>query len=58
LKKANAEMAKTLKELLEATDRENQKFVTEAQDAWKAYADKEHLSRIAAAPTAAAPSGR
>ena len=50
LKKANAEMAKTLKELLEATDKENQKFVTEAQDAWKAYADKECISRIGGSP--------
>ena len=29
-------MAKTLKELLDATDKENQKYVTEAQEAWKA----------------------
>ena len=36
LKQANAEMAKTLKELLDATDKENQKYVTEAQEAWKA----------------------
>jgi uncharacterized protein YecT (DUF1311 family) len=50
LKKANAEMAKTLKELLEATDKEDQKYVTEAQEAWKAYADKECLSRIGGSP--------
>jgi uncharacterized protein YecT (DUF1311 family) len=50
LKKANAEMAKTLKELLEATDKEDQKYVTEAQEAWKAYADKECISRIGGSP--------
>ena len=35
LKKANAEMAKTLKELLAATDKDNHTFITEAQDAWE-----------------------
>jgi uncharacterized protein YecT (DUF1311 family) len=50
LKKANAEMAKTLKELLEATDKEDHKYVTEAQTAWQAYADKECLSRIGGSP--------
>jgi uncharacterized protein YecT (DUF1311 family) len=50
LKTANAEMAKTLKELLEATDKEDQKYVTEAQEAWKAYADKECISRIGGSP--------
>jgi uncharacterized protein YecT (DUF1311 family) len=50
LKKANADMGKTLKELLEATDKEDQKHVTEAQEAWKAYADKECISRIGGSP--------
>ena len=50
LKKANAEMAKNLKELLDATEKEDQKYVTEAQEAWKAYADKECISRIGGSP--------
>lgn len=50
LKKANADMAKTLKELLDETDKEDHKYVTEAQDAWKAWADKECLARIGGSP--------
>jgi uncharacterized protein YecT (DUF1311 family) len=50
LKKANAEMARTLKELLEATDKEDHKYVTEAQAAWQGYADKECLARIGGSP--------
>jgi uncharacterized protein YecT (DUF1311 family) len=50
LKKANVEMAKTLQELLAATDKDNHKFVTEAQGAWVAYREKECLSRIGGSP--------
>ena len=50
LTKANAEMAKTLKELLAATDKDNHRFVTEAQAAWEAYSNKECLSRIGGSP--------
>jgi uncharacterized protein YecT (DUF1311 family) len=50
LKKADAEMAKTLQDLLAATDDDNRKLVTEAQDAWQAYRDKECLSRIGGSP--------
>lgn len=58
LKKANAEMAKTLKELLDETDKENHKYVTEAQDAWKAWATRNASRASAAVPIAAAPSDR
>lgn len=50
LKKANAEMAKTLQELLAATDKDNHKVVTEAQQAFEAYREKECLSRIGGSP--------
>jgi uncharacterized protein YecT (DUF1311 family) len=50
LKKADAEMAKTLQDLLAATEDENRKYVTEAQDARQAYRDKECTSRIGGSP--------
>ena len=50
LKKANAEMAKTLKELFAATDKDSHTFVIEAQDAWEVWRDKECLSRIGGSP--------
>jgi uncharacterized protein YecT (DUF1311 family) len=50
LKKADAEMAKTLQELLAATDAEDRKFVTEAQEAWSTYRDKECTARIGGSP--------
>lgn len=50
LKSADADMAKTLQELLAATDADDRKFVTEAQDAWSAYRDKECIARIGGSP--------
>lgn len=50
LKKADAEMATALKELLAATDADDRKFVTEAQDAWNTYRDKECIARIGGSP--------
>jgi uncharacterized protein YecT (DUF1311 family) len=50
LRKENAEMAKTLEALLKETDKDNHKYVTEAQAAWQAYADKECFSRIGGSP--------
>lgn len=50
LKKADAEMAKTLQDLLAASDDDSRRFVTEAQAAWDAYRDKECLSRIGGSP--------
>lgn len=50
LKKADAEMATALKDLLAATDADDRKFVTEAQDAWSAYRDKECIARIGGSP--------
>lgn len=50
LKTADAEMAKTLQELLAATDADDRKFVTEAQDAWSTYRDKECVARIGGSP--------
>src|SRR4051794_29889907 len=41
LRKDTAEMKKTLDALLKETDKDDQKYVTEAQAAWQAYADKE-----------------
>lgn len=50
LQKADAEMTKTLQELLAATDAEDRKFVTEAQEAWSTYRDKECTARIGGSP--------
>lgn len=50
LKEANAEIAKTLQELLAATDKDDRRFVTEAQQAWQAYSDKECIARIGGSP--------
>lgn len=50
LQKADAEMAKTLQELLAASDAEDRKFVTEAQEAWSTYRDKECTARIGGSP--------
>lgn len=50
LKKADAEMATALKDLLAATDADDRKFVTEAQDAWSTYRDKECIARIGGSP--------
>ena len=50
LRKANADMAKSLKELLDETDKDNRKYVTEAQEAWQAWADKECIARIGGSP--------
>jgi uncharacterized protein YecT (DUF1311 family) len=50
LRKDQAEMAKKLEALLKETDKDNHKFVNEAQAAWQAYADKECLSRIGGSP--------
>jgi uncharacterized protein YecT (DUF1311 family) len=50
LRKENAEMAKTLEALLKETDKDNHKYVTEAQAAWQSYTDKECFSRIGGSP--------
>src|SRR4051812_41273657 len=50
LRKDTAEMKKTLDALLKETDKDDQKYVTEAQAAWQAYADKECFSRIGGSP--------
>lgn len=50
LKKADAEMATTLKALLAETDKDNRRYVTEAQQAWESFRDKECLSRIGGSP--------
>ncbi len=50
LKAADADMAKALLDLLAATDADDRKFVTEAQDAWGAYRDKECVARIGGSP--------
>ena len=50
LKKSDAEMAVALNELLAAIDAEDRKFVTEAQDAWTTYRDKECIARIGGSP--------
>ena len=50
LRKEQAEMAKTLQELLKETNEDSRKYVTEAQTAWQAYADKECFSRIGGSP--------
>lgn len=50
LRKENAEMAKTVQELLKETDEDDRKYVTDAQAAWQAYADKECFSRIGGSP--------
>jgi uncharacterized protein YecT (DUF1311 family) len=50
LRTADAEMAVALKELLAAIDTDDQKFVTEAQDAWNTYRDKECIARIGGSP--------
>ena len=47
---ATNEMKKTLKALLEETDKDNHKYVNEAQEAWQTWADKECLSRIGGSP--------
>ena len=53
LKKATAEMKKTLEALLEETDKDSHKYVNEAQQAWQNYADKECFSRIGGSPNRA-----
>lgn len=50
LKSADADMAKALQELLTATDADDRKFVSDAQDAWSAYRDKECIARIGGSP--------
>ena len=50
LKKAKAELAASLKQLLAETDKDNHNFVAEAQSAWESYRDKECISRIGGSP--------
>lgn len=50
LKTADADMAKALQDLLAATDADDRTFVTEAQDAWSNYRDKECIARIGGSP--------
>lgn len=50
LRKADAEMESALKELLAAIDTDDRKFVTEAQDTWTTYRDKECIARIGGSP--------
>ena len=50
LRKEKADMANTLQELLKESDADSRKYVSDAQAAWEAYADKECLSRIGGSP--------